>query len=190
MPLRVLAALLLLGGRVYALVSGNWRIGAIAFGLGAALLGFDRLQVARGRPERAIGWVLVPFWRGTSPADFRRWFTTHSDRIRRLMGPLGGGATVLTAASAALQLGEGRRPAATSLTAAAATAGVVAITLAVNEPANHRFTGGTLTDAETEELLRRWGSWHRVRVALGVLATVAATVAVTRTDQAGRGPHP
>ena len=59
MPLMVLAALLLLGGMVYALVSGNWRIGAIAFGLGAALLGFDRLRVARGRPERAIGWVLV-----------------------------------------------------------------------------------------------------------------------------------
>jgi cytosine/adenosine deaminase-related metal-dependent hydrolase len=75
------------------------------------------------------------------------------------------------------------------LTAAAATAGVVAITLAVNEPANSRFTGGTLTDAETEELLRRWDSWHRVRVALGVLATVAATVAVTRTEGAGRGPR-
>ncbi len=138
----------------------------------------------------AIEWVLVPFWRGTSPADFRRWFTTHSDRIRMLMGPLAGGAALLTAASAAMQLGDGRRPAATSLTAAAATAGVVAITLAVNEPANHRFTGGALTDAETEKLLRQWDSWHRVRVALGVLATVAATVAVTRTDQAGRRPRP
>ena len=53
--LRVLAALLLLGGVVYALVAGNWGIKAIAFGLGAALLGFDRLRVARGRPERAIG---------------------------------------------------------------------------------------------------------------------------------------
>ncbi len=131
----------------------------------------------------AIGWVLVPFWRGTSPADFRRWFTTHSDRIRLLMGPLGGGAALLTAASAAVQLGDGRRPAATSLTAAAATAGVVAITLAVNEPANHRFTGGALTDAETADLLRHWDSWHRARVALGVLATVAATLAVTRDQE-------
>ncbi len=132
----------------------------------------------------AIEWVLVPFWRGTSPADFRRWFTTHSDRIRVLMGPLGGGAALLTTASAAMQLGEGRRPASASMTAAAATVGVVAITLAVNEPANDRFTGGALTDAETEKLLRRWDSWHRVRVALGVLATVTATVAVT--DRSGR----
>jgi FAD binding domain len=34
-PLRGLAALLFLGGIVYALVSGNWGIGAIVFGLGA-----------------------------------------------------------------------------------------------------------------------------------------------------------
>ena len=58
-PLRALAALLLLGGMVYALASGNWGIGAIAFGLGAVVLGLDLLRVVRGRPERAIGWVLV-----------------------------------------------------------------------------------------------------------------------------------
>lgn len=59
MPMRGLAALLFLGGIVYAMVSGNWGIGAIAFGLGAAVLGLDRLRAARSRPERAIGWVLI-----------------------------------------------------------------------------------------------------------------------------------
>ncbi len=58
-PLRGLAALLFLGGIVYALVSGNWGIGTIAFGLGAVVLGLDRLRMARGRPDRAIGWVLM-----------------------------------------------------------------------------------------------------------------------------------
>ena len=38
---------------------GQLGIGAIAFGLGAAVLGLDRLRVPRSRPERAIGWVLV-----------------------------------------------------------------------------------------------------------------------------------
>ena len=38
----------------------------------------------------AIEWVLVPFWRGTSPADFRRWFTTHSARSRSVDRSLGG----------------------------------------------------------------------------------------------------
>jgi hypothetical protein len=59
MPLRGLAALLLLGGIVYALLSGNWGIGAIAFGLGAVVLGLDRLRAAGSRPDRVIGWVLV-----------------------------------------------------------------------------------------------------------------------------------
>jgi uncharacterized membrane protein len=59
MPPRGLAGLLFLGAIVYALVSGNWGIGAIAFGLGAVVLGLERLRVARARAERAIGWVFV-----------------------------------------------------------------------------------------------------------------------------------
>jgi hypothetical protein len=59
MPLRVLAALLFLGGIVYALLSGNWGIGAIVFSLGAVVLGSDRLRVAQSRPDWAIGWVLI-----------------------------------------------------------------------------------------------------------------------------------
>jgi uncharacterized membrane protein len=59
MPLRGLAALLFLGGIVYAMLSGNWGIGAIAFGLGVVVLGLDRLRLVQSRPERAIGWVLV-----------------------------------------------------------------------------------------------------------------------------------
>jgi hypothetical protein len=55
MPLRGLATLLLLGGIVYALLSGSWGIGAITFGLGAVVLGLDRLRMASSRPERAIG---------------------------------------------------------------------------------------------------------------------------------------
>ena len=60
MPLlRGLAALLFLGGIVYALLSGNWGIGAIVFSLGAVLLGSDQVRVAQSRPDRASGWVLI-----------------------------------------------------------------------------------------------------------------------------------
>jgi hypothetical protein len=57
--LRGLAALLFLGGIVYALVSGNWGIGAIVFGLGAVVLGSDQVRLAQSRSDRAIGWVLI-----------------------------------------------------------------------------------------------------------------------------------
>jgi uncharacterized membrane protein len=59
MLLSELGALLFLGGLVYALVSGNWGIGAIVFSLGVTVLGLDQLRVAQNRPDRAIGWVLV-----------------------------------------------------------------------------------------------------------------------------------
>ncbi len=59
MPLRGLSTLLLLGGIVYAILSGNWGIGALAFGFGVVVLGLDRLRMARSRADRAIGWVLV-----------------------------------------------------------------------------------------------------------------------------------
>ena len=59
MALRGLAALLFLGGIVYALLSGNWGIGAIVFSLGALLLGSDQIRLAQSRSDRAIGWVLI-----------------------------------------------------------------------------------------------------------------------------------
>ncbi len=122
--------------------------------------------------------VLVPFWRGTPPAEFRDWFAAHSSRIRDLMIPLGIGAGSIGTASAIAHLAEGRRSAPVSVAAALATVGVVGITVTVNEPANHRFTGGTLTDAETADLLRRWARWHHGRVVLGVAAAIAAAAAL------------
>ena len=59
MPLRGLAALLLLGGIVYAMLSGDWGIGALVFSLGVVLLGLDQLSVAQSRPDRTIGWVIL-----------------------------------------------------------------------------------------------------------------------------------
>jgi hypothetical protein len=94
--------------------------------------------------------VLVPFWRGMSPAEFRHWFTEHSDRLRTLMVPLGAGAGIVSIASAATQQVERRNAA---VVAAAAAAGVIAITITVNEPANSQFTAGALSDGETRDLL-------------------------------------
>jgi hypothetical protein len=59
MRLRGVAALLFLGGIVYAILSGDWGSGAIALSLGAVLLGLDQLRVAQRRPDHAIGWALV-----------------------------------------------------------------------------------------------------------------------------------
>src|SRR5918993_5023288 len=59
MRVRVAAALLFLGGILYAMLSGNWASGAIAFSLGFVLLGLNRIPLAQRRSDRAVGWVLV-----------------------------------------------------------------------------------------------------------------------------------
>jgi hypothetical protein len=122
--------------------------------------------------------VLLPFWRTSSPDDFRRWFTAHAPRIRSVMVPLGLGAGVVSATSAAIHMAGHDGNSRASVAAAATTWSVVAITVAVNEPANARFTGGQLTDDETRDLLRRWAQWHHARVVLGLLATAAAVAAL------------
>jgi uncharacterized membrane protein len=122
--------------------------------------------------------VLLPYWRSAPPADFRHWFAVHSGRIRNLMVPLGAATGIVGAASGVAQLVENRRSAPASVAAALATAGVIGITVTVNEPANHQFTAGTLTDTETTGLLSRWARWHHVRVALGLAAAVAASSAL------------
>lgn len=130
-----------------------------------------------------IDLVLVPFWRSVPPGRFRDWFAAHSDRIRALMVPLGAGAGVVATASAVAHVAHHRDGAPASVAAAGATVGVVAITVTVNEPANHRFTGGGLTDGETAELLGRWARWHRLRVALGLAATMAAALALAEPPE-------
>lgn len=122
--------------------------------------------------------ALLPSWRSVPPAEFRRWFTANAPRIRTLMVPLGASAAVVSVASAVTDGLLLRRRSPASVTAAAATVGVVAVTVTVNEPANARFTGGSLSDAETSDLLGTWARWHHLRVGLGVLATVAAASAL------------
>ena len=125
--------------------------------------------------------VLLPFWRGLPPAEFRAWFAAHSGRIRALMVPLGAATGIACTTSASARVVGGRRggPAAV---AGGAAAGVIAVTVTVNEPANHRFAAGTLSDGETTGLLQRWARWHHVRVVLGVVATVAATRALVDAE--------
>ena len=125
--------------------------------------------------------VLVPFWRDSSPREFREWFAIHSPRIRGLMVPLGAGAAAAATATAVAERSSEDGARATSATAAAAAVSVVAITVTVNEPANEKFAQVDFDDAETTTLLQRWERWHHARVALGVVAALAAALTTRDT---------
>ena len=82
--------------------------------------------------------VLLPFWRGLPPAEFRAWFARHSGRIRALMVPLGVGAAGASLAATAARVANGEDARANAV-AAASSGAVVTVTVTVNEPANREF---------------------------------------------------
>jgi hypothetical protein len=53
--LRLLAAILLIGGPILALIVRSWGVGSFVFGLGAILLGIRQVQLGEHRSERFIG---------------------------------------------------------------------------------------------------------------------------------------
>jgi hypothetical protein len=57
--LRLLAAILLIGGPVLALVFRSWGLGSLVFGLGAILLGIRQVRLGENRSERFIGVALL-----------------------------------------------------------------------------------------------------------------------------------
>lgn len=123
--------------------------------------------------------VLLPFWRGLPPAEFRAWFARHSGRIRALMVPLGAGSAAVSVAATAARAAEGDDIRASAVAAAGSVA-VVTVTVTVNEPANREFVREEFGDEETTTLLARWARWHDVRVALGLIAAVAAALGRSR----------
>jgi hypothetical protein len=57
--LRLLAAILLLGGPILALVFRSWGVGSLVFGLGAIVLGIRQVRLGENRSERFIGVALL-----------------------------------------------------------------------------------------------------------------------------------
>jgi hypothetical protein len=57
--LRLLAAILLIGGPILALIFRTWGVGSMVFGLGAIVLGVRQVRLGENRSERFIGVALL-----------------------------------------------------------------------------------------------------------------------------------
>jgi hypothetical protein len=57
--LRLLAAILFIGGPILALVFRSWGLGALVFGLGAIVLGIRQIRLGEHRSERFLGVALL-----------------------------------------------------------------------------------------------------------------------------------
>ena len=57
--LRLLAAVLLVGGPILALILRSWGVGSLVFGLGAIVLGIRQVRLGEHRSERFLGVALL-----------------------------------------------------------------------------------------------------------------------------------
>ena len=57
--LRLVAAILLIGGPILAVVLRSWGVGSLVFGLGATVLGIRQVWLGVDRAERFIGVALM-----------------------------------------------------------------------------------------------------------------------------------
>ena len=57
--LRLLAAILLIGGPILTLVFRSWGVGGLVFGLGAIALGIRQVRLGENRSERFLGVALL-----------------------------------------------------------------------------------------------------------------------------------
>ena len=53
--LRLVAAILLIGGPIVAIIFRSWGLGSLVFGLGAIVLGIRQIRLGEHRSERFIG---------------------------------------------------------------------------------------------------------------------------------------
>jgi hypothetical protein len=57
--LRLVAAILLIGGPVLAIIFRSWGLGSMVFGLGAIVLGIRQIRLGEHRSERFLGVALL-----------------------------------------------------------------------------------------------------------------------------------
>jgi Domain of unknown function (DUF1772) len=125
-----------------------------------------------------IGISLVSFWKSLSPGDFQAWFASHSERIGRVMIPLGVGSIAASAAAVATGWRGPARP--WLLIAALSAIGVMVTYPVFFAGTNAAFVRGGLSDSEVRSLLARWETWHWIRTGLGALSFAAALRALHR----------
>ena len=57
--LRLVAAILLIGGPILAIIFRSWGLGSMVFGLGAIVLGIRQVRLGEHRSERFLGVALL-----------------------------------------------------------------------------------------------------------------------------------
>jgi hypothetical protein len=124
-----------------------------------------------------IGLTLGSFWKSLPPAEFLDWFSANESLIVRSIA-VAAVPTVIGVVGSLLF-----PPPAARLwwgVAAVALVALGAITAIFHLPINAAFAAKSVPLDQVAGTIDRWLLLHTVRIALGLLATVAGVIAVTR----------
>lgn len=126
-----------------------------------------------------IGLTLGAFWKSLPPSAFLDWFGANEFHIVRSITVVAIPTAIGVLGSLLLSVG---KPAALFWwsVATAALIGLAAITMVFHLPINTAFASRAVPLDEVAATIDRWLAVHAVRIALGLIATAAGVVALTR----------
>jgi hypothetical protein len=123
--------------------------------------------------------ILVPYWQSLSAEQFFNWYQNNAELLVDFYSPLEITSAILSLIAAILNV-VSRRSAWLWVLAAMMSLVVIGLFFVYFKDANAGFANRTVVQQELPAALVTWGAWQWTRVAFGVGAFVAATVAVMR----------
>ena len=126
-----------------------------------------------------IGLTLGSFWKSIPPAAFLDWFADNEFRIVRSIAVVAIPTAIGVLGSLLLSLGRPRALLWWSV-ATGALVTLAAITMIFHLPINAAFASRSMPLADVGAAVDSWLAVHAARIMLGLLATVAGVVALTR----------
>ncbi len=124
----------------------------------------------------AEGALLVPFWRGQTPAEFLGWYRKHAALLQRFFGSIEVAAAVLSVAALAATWSPAQASRLPLSVAAVLSVGVLAVFPMYFQRANTSFRTGSIPETAVAAELRRWAQWHWARTAMAFAAFAAAVL--------------
>jgi len=126
------------------------------------------------------GFVLVPYWRSLSPAEFFAWYAANDRRLLAFFSPVTSITAVVVLATAAVSLWAGHPGRWVTVIACASILAAVTMFFVYFEAANASFSAASVAPQELAAELSRWATWHAVRTVLSLVALACAMLAFER----------
>lgn len=129
------------------------------------------------------GFLNVPYWRSLAPSEFFSWYAANDRRLIGYFRPLTS-ITALVALLAAVVCwwtnDAGRWYATLS---AVLLIVMIVLFFAIFREINESFAHATVAPAELPDALRRWGTWHTVRILLSMVALASSLLSLSSSPR-------